>query len=1266
MSLAFAAARRAAVAVLGAASLAAAPARAVRAQQPAAAAPAAPERRVPETVRGRILDDSGRAVPAAAVTITRGPDRLTRQTAADSAGNYSVLFEEGTGDYLVYVAAEGFASARRRVQRQASERTLVANFTLGRDVTRLAAVRVQANRPERARNQVGPMQAEPGSAERWSEGVQGQVSPIVQGDLLATAGTMAGVTVGPGGPSILGGGAESNLTTLNGMSMAGGSLPRAARTETRVTGATFDPTRGGFSGANIDVRLGRGDRFFQRRNAFVTLDAPALQFTDPIGRSLGAPSGGVRGSVGADGEAIRQALTYNVALDFARSASDPATLLDAGEEALLRAGLSPDSAERLLAVAGPLVPLAGTGVPDLRRRDALTWLGRLDDTRDSLKTRALTTYLGSTREGALGFGPLVAPASGGERRETTLGAQLTLGEYVGPGDRVLVETRLSASRQHTASDPYLDLPGATVLVRSPTLEERADVSSVTLGGNPWLASDEARWIVEGANETYFNARGRRHRFKTQLWARADGLAQEALGNRYGTFAFNSIDDLAAGRAASFTRALVQPQRDGSVWNGAAAAAHTYSPSRFFNVIYGARVEANGFMGEPARNAALEQALGVRTGAAPALLHVSPRVGFTWTYNKNRDNGNGMSMNSVGKFFRSPQGTIRGGIGEFRDLLRPGVLADARAATGLPGGALALTCVGSAVPAADFARFAADPSTIPTECVGGGGVLADRAPSVTLIDPSYDVPRSWRGTLGWSGLVHKFIVSLNALGSWDLSQPGTWDANFAGRSLLPLDQTAEGGRPVYVSAGAIDPASGALSAAESRLAPEFGRVGVRRSDLRGYGGQATLNVAPDMFKFRGRSQIFASAAYTLQQVRRQYRGFDGGGFGDPREVEWAPAAQDARHVVIVQGGFSTSKTGTVTFFGRGQSGLPFTPVVQGDVDGDGRGGDRAFVPRPSAIAASDPELASQLDALLDEGSPSAQRCLRGALGTVPGRNSCRGPWTQSLNVQWRPPIPRKYARRVTTNVYLQNVLGGLDQLFHGSDLRGWGSQFAPDPVLLVPRGFDAQSRRFRYAVNPRFGDTRPARTLLRDPFRLVIDFSVDLAVDYDVQQLRRALEPVRAPQGGWARRTADSLASFYLSRTSSIHKLLLSESDSLFLTKEQVSALQRADSVFSARVRALYVPLGQFLATRPREPGKIELDTVATTQKAYWKVFWEQPEVADSIVTPLQRELMPSLKTMLGISKKDRENSQWMFGNPVTLVDRPKGQPAPSGQPRIVP
>jgi len=43
--------------------------------------------------------------------------------------------------------------------------------------------------------------------------------------------------------------------------------------------------------------------------------------------------------------------------------------------------------------------------------------------------------------------------------------------------------------------------------------------------------------------------------------------------------------------------------------------------------------------------------------------------------------------------------------------------------------------------------------------------------------------------------------------------------------------------------------------------------------------------------------------------------------------------------------------------------------------------------------------------------------------------------------------------------------------HGNSLRGWGSPATPDPVLLVPRGFDAVNGRFKYDVNPRFADAR---------------------------------------------------------------------------------------------------------------------------------------------------------------------------------------------------
>lgn len=1193
----------------------------------------------PETIRGKVTDDSSRAIAGATVMVTRGPDRLTQQGTTDSGGVYRVHFEEGTGDYLVYVSATGYRSARRRVQRQNTERELSADFRLGKEIATLEAIKIEARKPVRASNAIAPTQPETGASETWKDGVSGAISPTIAGDLNSIAGTLSNVTMTSGGISIAGSGPESNLNTLNGMGFSGAAIPRAARTETRVTGATFDPTRGGFAGANVDVRLGPGNRNFQQRNMSLTFNPRGLQFGNAVADALGQTSGGFRGSFGADGELIRKALTYNVAVDVARNVSDPATLLSADADALLRAGVAPDSVARLIAIATPLgLSLEGRGVPSNRRHDAITWLGRFDDTRDTLQTRALTTYLGWTHDGGLGFTPLAAPSTSGQQRDRTLGTQLTLGDYVGPGRRVLTETRLALSQVQSRVTPYGKLPGANILVRSPTTDLNNDITGLTLGGGSAFTSDNMRWTAEGSNQTIWNAGGRTHRFKALLWGRADGLRDDGIANGLGTFTFNSIADFQAGKPSSFSRTLLQPTRDGRVWNAAAAIAHQYAPSRYFSVLYGARLESDGFLDAPARNTALEQALGVRTGAAPKRIHVSPRFGFSYTYNRDKDNGQGTNQNNVGRFYRTMTGSIRGGIGEFRDLLRPGILADASAATGLAGGTSNLSCVGSATPAVDWTKFANDASTIPTQCLDGSGPLVERAPSVTLIDPSYDVPRSWRASVDWSSNVSKALVRAGALVSYDLSQPGTVDANFSGIPRFTLAN--EGGRPVFVSTAAIDGSSGSVSASESRKSGSYGRVGTRVSDLRGYGGQMTFGLSPDVFKFRNRFSFYGSLSYTLQWSRRQFRGFDGASLGDPRLKEWAAGQNDARHVVVISSGFSTAKTGTVTLFGRAQSGLPFTPIVQGDINGDGRGGDRAYVPNPATE--TDSRLASQMQSLLTSGSSVAHDCLIASLGRVASRNGCRGPWTQSLNVQWRPPIPDKWRGRVTSNVYFENVLSR--------------SQVAPDPVLLVPRGFDASAQRFRYDVNPRFADTRSGTTPSRSPFRVILDFSVNLSVDYNLQELRRAVEPLKVGRI-WERRSADSLAAFYLSNTSSIFKLLIDQSDSLFLSKAQVNALRSADSVFSARVRAIFIPLGQFLAEGGGDAGKAQLDSANNTRKKYWEIFWEQPEIAAAIVTPSQRELMPMFKSILTVPGEDRKHSQWQFGYPITFADTRKNPDA---------
>lgn len=1197
-----------------------------------------------EVIRGRVADDSGHAVVGATVIITRGPDRLIQRDSTDATGTFNVRFDPGTGDYLVYVAAAGFASARRRVQREAAERELTANFTLARAVSTLSAVRILAHKPVRATNQVSVGRADVGAAEQWHDGVSGAIAPLEGGDLDALAGTMSNVTVTPTGLSILGGSATSNLITLNGTGLPISALPRAARVSTRVTATTFDPTRGGFSGANIDVQLRPADRFYEHRGAYLTLAPSFLQRTDAIGRGAGAQVGTARASLEADGEAIRNALTYSVALDVTHSASNPETLLTADDEILQRAGVAPDSVARLRSVAPTLgIPLAERTAPASPVHDVVSWLGRLDDTRDSLRTRALTSYATFTRDQAVGVTPLSAPSTGAANTQRAGGAQLLLSHYVGTGRRVLMETRLAASTISARSTPYESLPSANILVVSPTPASDADPVGVVLGGGLSTTSD-ARWTLEGSNQAVWNTQGRENHFKTLLWGRLDGLRQHSIANAFGTYSYASLGDFATGTPASFSRTLTEPARSGTVWNAAAALAHEWSPSRFVSVLYGARIDADGFGAAPARNVTLEQALGVRTDAAPMRIHVSPRLGFSYIYNRARDNGNGSAQSPVGQFYRPSVGAIRGGIGEFRDLLRPDLLADARAATGLSTGTSQVSCVGAAVPAPDWSAFATNPATIPTTCTDGAGLLADYAPPVSLISPSYDVPHSWRASVDWSSDVGAWTVRVGALASYDLSQPSTIDVNFAGTPRFTLAEP--GNRPVFVLPAAIDPASGAVSAVDSRQDGAFGRVLMRTSDLRGYGAQLTATISPDVLRFRTKSSLYTSLSYTLQTSRRQYRGFDGAAFGDPRAKEWAPSNLDARHIIVLSGGFNTAAAGTLTLFARFQSGLPFTPLVQGDVNGDGISGDRAFIPKPSAE--TDSTLATQLASLLHNGSSTARACVTQYVGEAVPRNGCRGPWSAMLNLQWKPPTPKRWAGRVTPTIYVTNALGGLDQLLHGeSRLRGWGTQPVVDPVLLVPRGFDPAAQRFLYSVNPKFAETRGYATLTRNPFRITLDISFDLTTDYDLQELRRAVEPVRT-HSTWVPRSADSLTAFYLGQTSDVYKLLLANSDSVFLTRSEVIALRSADSVYTARVRAVYTPLGVYLAgLHGRDPGPAALDSARHADAAYWRIFWEQPDIVARLITPLQRDLLPMVSGLLAVPPKDREQSRWNIGYPVT-------------------
>jgi hypothetical protein len=128
-----------------------------------------------------------------------------------------------------------------------------------------------------------------------------------------------------------------------------------------------------------------------------------------------------------------------------------------------------------------------------------------------------------------------------------------------------------------------------------------------------------------------------------------------------------------------------------------------------------------------------------------------------------------------------------------------------------------------------------------------------------------------------------------------------------------------------------------------------------------------------------------------------------------------------------------------------------------------------------------------------------------------------------------------------------------------------------------------------------------------------------------------------------------LLAQYLQQTSSIHRALIAEGDSLFLRPEQITALRVRDSVFADSVRAIYRPLAEYLTSQPNGvASKAALEKTRATQEAYWELFWKQPEIAVEAIDSQQVELMSLLKDMITIPQGKRKGNQFFFGSAVTL------------------
>ena len=1122
-----------------------------------------------DVIRGRVIGPDSVPVERATVTVTSIVGSITRNARTDKNGRYTIAFPGDEGDYMVTVAALGFAAKKFEIKRTSDQEILIADAKLTRSAAQLDAVKVNAARQKVARDDVRP---DIGGSERSINSAQ--VSADQLGDLAALAASMPGVQFvpsadgGAGGFSVLGLGADQNLTTLNGMSFGGASIPRDANVSTSLATSPYDVSRGNFSGGVLNIRTGRASNFILRSTS-ANIDAPQAQWTDRVGRSTAQQYANV--SVGGlfAGPIQPDKSFYNFAYQAGRRQSDLQSLLNTDALGLQTAGLSADSAARLLSILGRVrVPLAVAGLPSNRYSDQALVLGSMDFSPPNSTTGQafnLTYNASWNRTTAATVTPTELVEHSGDRTNWNAGIQGKHTNYFGFG--VLSETAVGGSQNRSYGAPYLNLPNGAVRVNSTFSDGTASVQSVGFGGNAFINTSVTTTTAQVMNSLSWFSESNKHKIKLGTELRRDNYAQDLTTNQRGTFGFNSLADLEAGRAASFTRQLSPRTRTESEYVGALSLGDSYRPTSDLQVQYGVRLDANRFNSSPTLNPDVERLLGVANDHVPNRMYLSPRLGFSWTY------GDAPQVAGFDGAFRGPRAVVRGGIGMFQSTPNAAAIGSAMDNTGLIGGVQQLNCVGFAAPVPDWAAYMTDPGAIPATCANGttGSTFGSTAPNVTMFDRGYTSPRSLRSNLQWNGPVlnDRFTASVDATYSLNLNQPSSFDLNFNPVPRFTLADEAN--RPVFAQPTAIVTTSGAISATEARLTNAFYHVSELRSDTRSESRQVTVSLSPSTFS----STLGWGLSYVYANTREQYRGFASTA-GNPLDVAWGRSGFDSRHQLQYRLTYNAFDWIRLGWFGNVRSGTPYTPVVVGDINGDGYSNDRAFVFDPAATA--DPAVAAGMQAVLGNGS--AAECLRRQLGRVAARNSCEGPWSTQANLTFSfNPIKVRLPQRATLSFQISNPLVAADMLVHGeNNLRGWGQYAIPQSQLLYVRGFDPTTQRFTYEVNQRFGSTAIGQTALRSPVTLTTRLQVDVGPTRERQALTQMLDRGRSLSGTKAPELL--LKSFGPIGIANPMATILRQADTLELTSQQADSMAVLNRAFTIALDSIWSPVAKYLAALP--------------------------------------------------------------------------------------
>ena len=1195
-----------------------------------------------DVIRGRVTNEEGLALRGVRVSATAIPGATRREARTDDRGNFQIVFPNGTGDYMMGYALIGYLYRQHQVKRLADEDVLISNASLV--VMQLDTVAVVAPLRQRVRRN------ESGDATQNDMDVDlFRLNATERGDLAAMAASLPGVLLVPGvngapdGFSVYGLSPDQNTITLNGLQFDASGLPRDANISASMTTASYDAARGGFSGANLNIAsTASGMNLFSvTRGMSLVFNTPRLQWTDRAGRALGSEFTDVSVGGAFAGPLSRERAGYTLSFQLGRNLRDNQTLLRTSPLGLQTAGVASDSVSRLLAILQQQRVPGTSGIGDGSRvSDNGSLLGGVSYSpigSASGQTLGFTFHGNWGKQSPVTGGPTELASASGDRLTWSGGLQAQHTAYY---KLILTESEAGLTVSRNRGDAYLDLPSGRVRVNSAFADGSNGVQSLTFGGNQGLASSSRSLGATFRNTLSWFDGGNKHRVKLATELQVSSGTLNPASNALGTFTFNSLEDLEAGIPASFSRTLRVRERETGHMTAALSLGDSYRRSADLQLQYGVRLDATRYGLSPEFNPAVLSTFGRRNDRVPNPIAISPRIGFSWTLGELEEVG------VITGMVRPPRALLRGGIGLFASTA-DGAMSAAVDNTGLPSGTTQLQCVGAAAPLPDWDAYAADPSAIPTACADGttGTVFSNAAPNVVLFAPGYRPPRSLRTNVSWLGpiLDNRIMATLDASYSLNLNQSRQVDLNFNGVERFALGIE---GRPVFVAPSSIVAATGSIASADGRVSNAFARVTDMVSDLESRAAQFSVRITP-------RPRIVAatrtipfhwSAGYTYSHIREKVSGFTSTA-GSPLGVEWARSAQGP-HQFTYNVTYTLFRKLLLGWTGTLRSGAAFTPMIAGDVNGDGYANDRAFVFSPATAA--DPAVSSAMAQLLAGSTDEVRDCLARQLDRIAGRNSCRGSWisTGALNVSVdRATLRLPY--RTVMSLAFSNPLGAADLLINGSDnLRGWGQPApAPDPQLLYVRGFDPATQRYRYEVNQRFGAARPRYSTLRSPVMVTMSFRIDLGPTRERQMIE---EMVRRPDASGYRIDP---GYWRASRTHIPNPIgqILAFQDTIRLSTEQADSIAVLNRAYVYSTDSLWAAVGVAVtALGPKA-------TAAEVYEWYMRGRSDQIELLLRAAPGIKRLLSSEQRRRLSaylLSYLDGDNLKSMRGGTPVFTGRP--------------